>query len=96
MRKSVNALCEQQRRRPACAYATCYIRNFKTLASFCGCAGRFESYLVENPEERFSRDEAHIMLIFLKWLFAARTSLTKANSLQILIKNPWTFSDLVA
>ena len=34
-----------------------------TLASFCGCAGRFESYLVENPEDRFSRDEAHIRMI---------------------------------
>ena len=39
-----------------------YIRNFKSLAGFCGCAGRFaiESYLVENPEDRFSRDEAHL------------------------------------
>ena len=37
-----------------------YIRNFKHLASFCGCAGRFESYLVENSENRFSRDEAQI------------------------------------
>ena len=26
-----------------------YIQNFKTLPSFCGCAGRFESYLVESP-----------------------------------------------
>ena len=34
-------------------------RNFKPLASFCGCAGRFESYLVENPV-RFSRDEVHM------------------------------------
>ena len=25
-----------------------YIRNFKTLASFCGCAGQFVSGLVEN------------------------------------------------
>ena len=32
-----------------------YIRNFKTLANFCGCAGRFESDLVTNPEDRFSR-----------------------------------------
>ena len=38
-----------------------YIWNFKPLASFCGCAGRFESYLVENPEDRFSRDQAHII-----------------------------------
>ena len=37
-----------------------YIRNFKPLASFYGCAGRFESYLVENPEDRFSRDEPQI------------------------------------
>ena len=40
---------------------TCQIQNFKTLASLCGCAGRFESYLVANPEDRFSRDEAHIV-----------------------------------
>ena len=37
-----------------------YIRNFKALASFGGCAGRFVSYLVGNPEDRFSRDEAHM------------------------------------
>ena len=37
-----------------------YIQNCKPLASFCGCTVRFESYLVENPEDRFSRDEAHI------------------------------------
>ena len=29
------------------------------LFAACGCAGRFESYLVANPEDRFSRDEAH-------------------------------------
>ena len=37
--------------------STCYIQNFKTLPSFCGCTGRFESTLVANPEDRFSRDE---------------------------------------
>ena len=37
------------------SYAIC-----EPLPSFCGCAGRFESYLVSNPEDRFSRDEAHI------------------------------------
>ena len=37
-----------------------YIRNFKPLASFCGCEGRFESYLVENTEDRFSCDEAKL------------------------------------
>ena len=39
--------------------SSCYIRNFKTLASLCLWAGRFESYLVANPEDRFSRDVAH-------------------------------------
>ena len=33
------------------------IRNFKPLASFCGCADRFVPYLVANPEDRFSRDD---------------------------------------
>ena len=30
------------------------------LASNCGCAGQFESYLVENPEDRLSRDGAQM------------------------------------
>ena len=41
---------------------TCYIQSLKILACFCGCAGRFVSYLVANPEDRFSRDEARIIL----------------------------------
>ena len=39
---------------------TFYSRNFKTLASLCSWAGRFESNLVANPKDRFCRDEAHI------------------------------------
>ena len=31
------------------------------LASLCSWAGRFVSYLVANPEDRFSRDVAQIM-----------------------------------
>ena len=31
-----------------------------TLACFCSWAGWFESYLVKNPEDRFSCDMAHI------------------------------------
>ena len=31
-----------------------------TLASFYSCTGWFESYLVKNPEDRFSHDEAHM------------------------------------
>ena len=34
---------------------------FKTLASLYSWAGRFESYLVANLEDRFSRDEAQII-----------------------------------
>ena len=36
-----------------------------TLASFFSWAGRFESYRVENPEDRFSHDEAHVGKILL-------------------------------
>ena len=32
-----------------------------TIASFVSWADRFESYLVENPKDRFSRDEAHFV-----------------------------------
>ena len=60
-------ICEQQRRRSACASAqsdqrlSFCIRNLKPLPSLCGCADRFECTLVENPEDRFSRDEAQII-----------------------------------
>ena len=37
-----------------------YIQSLKTLASRCSWVDRFESYLVENPEDRFSRDVAQI------------------------------------
>ena len=40
---------------------TCYIQSFKILASFSSGAGWFVSYLVGNPEDRFSRDVAHII-----------------------------------
>ena len=31
-----------------------------TLANFFSWADRFEAYLIENPEYRFARDEAHM------------------------------------
>ena len=37
-----------------------YICNFMTLSSFLSWADRFESYLVKNLEDRFSRDEAQM------------------------------------
>ena len=42
--------------------STCYSRNFKTLASHCSWAVRFEFSLVTNPEDRLSRDEARVDL----------------------------------
>ena len=37
------------------------MQNLKTLASLCSWAGQFESYLVAHHEDRFSRDEAHMI-----------------------------------
>ena len=75
MRKLVYAICEQQRRRSAqsdqrlsCSlpgsYNTpsFYIRNFKTLSSFCGWADRFVSYLVATPK-------TGLLVTRLKWEF---------------------------
>ena len=42
-----------------------------TLASLFSWADQFESYLVENPEDRFSHDVAHLMgiwFILFSWL----------------------------
>ena len=45
-----------------------------TLASLWSWARRFESYLVTNPEDRFSRDEAHFVLFFsIDYLFFDKT-----------------------
>ena len=35
------------------------------LACFCDCTGRFESHLVGNPKDRFSRVAAHTIAQFL-------------------------------
>ena len=50
-----------------------YIRNFKPLANLCGCAGRFfESYLVANSEDRFSRDESQVCsFVMSAFMFAS-------------------------
>ena len=39
------------------------MRNFKPLAIFCGCTAQFVSDLVGNPEDRFSHNEARIVLL---------------------------------
>ena len=40
------------------------IASLYNVPSFCGCAGRFVSYLVANSEDKFSRDEAQITTTF--------------------------------
>ena len=42
--------------------SSCYSQNFKTLASIYSWAGTFESYLVENPEDR-SHDGAQLQAV---------------------------------
>ena len=37
---------------------------YKLLAIFCGCTAWFVSDLVENPEDRFSQNEAHMLVAF--------------------------------
>ena len=72
-----SAVCEQHRRRPACASAqsdkrlcyslfgkyhtkTCFKWNLNFLVSLFSWGDWFETCFVGNPEDRFSRDEAHI------------------------------------
>ena len=38
------------------------MQNLKPLASLCSWADWFESTLVANPEDRFSRDDAQLLL----------------------------------
>ena len=37
-------------------------KKIKPLAIFCGCTARFVSDLVGNPEDRFSHNEAHMII----------------------------------
>ena len=48
--------------------STYYSQNFKTIASLISRADRLESYLVRNPEDKFSRDMAHIYQVYLPLL----------------------------
>ena len=41
---------------------TCYWWNFNFLTSLCNWGDKFETRFVGNPEDRFSRVEAHIIL----------------------------------
>ena len=77
-RKPDIGACEQQRRRPVFVskksdqrlygsltgnyIQTCIMQNF-VLASLCSRTDWFDSYLVRNPEDRFSRAMALMYLI---------------------------------
>ena len=64
-----------------------YIWNFKPLASFCGCIGRFLScqYLVATPKDRFSCDGALINLGYVntRWskVFGVLTTILQWEAL---------------
>ena len=66
MRNPAFAICEQPRSLISafvvrCLYRIIYfVQNLKPLASPYSWAGQFESHLVANPEDRFSRDVAQI------------------------------------
>ena len=62
---------------------TTYIQNFKTLASFCSWAGRFESCLIANLEDRFSRDVAHIIHVLCKINLANKPPHDKTNKMTV-------------
>ena len=91
MRKPVYDICAQQRHRSACAvwsapflFATwivycrylLYLKSQKST-SLCSSAGWFESYLVANPKDRFSRDQAQIPLVSLLYFLKEHLMYTK-------------------
>ena len=43
---------------------TCFKRNFNFLACLCSLGGLLESHFVRNPEDRFSRDKAHLIKLW--------------------------------
>ena len=63
-----------------------YIRNFKPPSSFCSCAGQFVSYLVSNPEDRFSRDEAHMAAIGTNGRLGYQKKVSECNHCLCLLK----------
>ena len=76
MRKPAFCICENKDadqlrgnreadQRPCFRYidSTSQVRNFKPLATFCGCTAWFVWDLVGNPEDQFSHNEAHLIFI---------------------------------
>ena len=41
----------------------CYMQNFNILSSLCSCAEWIKSKMAINPEDRYSLDKVHLMVI---------------------------------
>ena len=54
--------CEADQRLSFRYSSSTYIQNFKLLACLCNCTGWFKSDLVGNPEDRFSRILAQMII----------------------------------
>ena len=92
MRKSVLCICEQQRRRSACAFARC-LDSIKPLVLILSEISRLHLDCVpeqaglsltwsQPPEDRFSHDVAQLMLIVPDELFLLKESL-KTNKISV-------------
>ena len=109
-------ICEQQRRKSACASAQSdqrlccsllrqynisrfYSRNFKTPASFCGCAGRFVFGLVGNSRKHVlsCRGSFSICLVWtahisLPLQHSIHVSMPKSENLTVYYGGCWSGS----
>ena len=67
------------------------------LPSFCGCAGRFQSHLVANPKDRFSRDEAQFKVSqIFKQFYSIKLTCYRCLHKQPLVPSntvSWTFQE---
>ena len=59
--------------------------NFKPLAILCGCTDRFVWDQVGNPEDRFSQNEAHLILLHAVHSFEE----SSWHTLWIFVPCPW-------
>ena len=68
--------------------------NFKPLTIFCGSSARFVSYLVGNPEDWFSHNEAQILLTCTNLHFYCPSKLkVKCTKFLQNISSVWTDMD---
>ena len=63
-----------------------YIRTFKPLAGLCSWAARFDSHLVRNLKDGFSRDGAHIIQVAVVY-FVVRFTLPCAGERSVNVKS---------